>query len=51
MVPEIIVCVYNNMYMCMLINMERKRVRGGEGSRPEEKRMNDKVNGARVKVS
>lgn len=50
MVPEIIICICNNMCMCMFVNMERKRVHGEEGNRLKEKRMNEKVNGANGKM-
>lgn len=49
MVPEII-CLYN-ICVCMFIYMERKRGMEGKGTDGKEKRMNDNVNGQKVKMS
>ena len=39
----------NNVYICVCIPVERKRGDRGEGNLMEEKRINDKVNGAKCK--
>lgn len=41
--------MYNNVYICVCIPVERKRGYRGEGNLMEEKRINDKVNGAKCK--